>query len=87
MQPHEAIMGRLRQIHEAGIGRDTDQGMVVMTLRGYISGDDERVIKEMADLFTEDIEETFMFENRAQAESFIQEFAEVLGEAVALRYG
>jgi|SRR5215213_9528595 len=66
----EAMVARLRQIHDDHVGNDTDEGAMVVTFEGFICG--------IPNLFTTDAEEAFCFANRAQAEAFIAEFADEL---------
>jgi hypothetical protein len=64
----QALMERLRRINSAG--GDTDEGVIVVTLQGYISG--------VPTLFSTDFNTAFLFKNSAQAEAFIREFADEL---------
>ena len=64
------MMGRMVEIHEAGAGIDTTEGVMIVTLEGYISG--------VPEFFTNDVYEAFTFKDRAQAEDFITEFADAL---------
>ena len=66
----EAMVARLRQIHDDHEGQDTDEGVLVVTLEGYVCG--------VPNLFTTDAEEAFCFKDRAQADAFIAEFADEL---------
>ena len=61
-------MERLRQIDAAG--GDTEEGVIIVTLQGYISG--------VPTLFSTDFNSAFMFKDTEQAEAFIREFAEEL---------
>ena len=65
---NQAILERLRRIDAAG--GDTETGVIIVTLRGYISG--------VPSLFSTDFNTAFIFKNNEQAESFINEFAEEL---------
>ena len=65
---NQAILERLRRIDAAG--GDTETGVIIVTLRGYISG--------VPNLFSTDFNTAFIFKNKEQAESFIKEFAEEL---------
>jgi hypothetical protein len=65
---NQAILERLRRIDAAG--GDTETGVIIVTLRGYISG--------VPTLFSTDFNTAFIFKNKEQAESFIKEFAEEL---------
>jgi hypothetical protein len=70
------MLKRLRRIHAEG--GTTAEGVVIVTLEGYISGD--------ADLFVTDFYESFLFKNRQQAETFITEFADELHNPQILDY-
>src|SRR5215211_2697494 len=65
---NQALMERLRQIDAAG--GDTEEGVIIVTLQGYISG--------VSTLFSTDFNSAFMFKDTEQAEAFIREFAEEL---------
>ena len=65
---NQAILERLRRIDAAG--GDTETGVIIVTLRGYISG--------VPNLFSTDFNTAFIFKNKEQAESFIKEFSEEL---------
>jgi hypothetical protein len=65
---NQALIERLRQIDAAG--GDTDEGVIIVTLQGYISG--------VPNLLSTDFNAAFMFKNTEQAESFIREFADEL---------
>ena len=65
---NQAILERLRRIHAAG--GDTETGVIIVTLRGYISG--------VPTLFSTDFNTAFVFKDKEQAETFIKEFAEEL---------
>ena len=65
---NQAILERLRRIDAAG--GDTETGVIIVTLRGYISG--------VPSLFSTDFNTAFIFKNKEQAESFIKEFEEEL---------
>jgi len=64
------MLARLRQIHDDYEGKDTDEGVMIVTFEGYVCG--------VPNLFTTDAEEAFCFADRAQAEVFIAEFADEL---------
>ena len=70
LEPRAAMMARLLQIHDDAAGEGTDEGAMIVTFEGYISG--------MPEFFTNDCNEAFRFENREQAESFVAEFAGAL---------
>ena len=65
-----AMVVRLRQIHDDADGEGTDEGAMIVTFEGYISG--------IPEFFTNDCHEAFRFRDREQAESFIAEFADAL---------
>jgi len=65
---NQAIMERLRRIHATG--GETETGVIIVTLQGYISGSPS--------LFSTDFNTAFIFKNKEQAESFIKEFADEL---------
>jgi hypothetical protein len=65
---NQAIMERLRRIHAAG--GETESGVILATLQGYISG--------IPTLFSTDFNTAFVFKNSEQAEAFITEFADEL---------
>jgi hypothetical protein len=65
---NQAIMERLRRIDAAG--GETETGIIIVSLQGYISGSPS--------LFSTDFNTAFIFKNREQAESFIKEFADEL---------
>lgn len=65
---NQALMERLRRIDSAG--GDTDEGVIVVTLQGYISG--------VPTLFSTDFTTAFLFKDSEQAEAFIREFDEEL---------
>ena len=73
---NQAMLERLRQINAAG--GDTDEGVVIVTLEGYVSGDH--------DLFVTDFYESFLFKDKEQAEAFITEFADELLNPQVLDY-
>jgi len=70
LEPRAAMMARLLQIHDDAAGEGTDEGAMIVTFEGYISG--------MPEFFTNDCNEAFRFKNREQAESFVAEFAGAL---------
>jgi len=65
---NQALMERLRRIDAAG--GDTAEGVIIVTLQGYISG--------VPDLFCTDFNAAFLFKDAEQAEALITEFAEEL---------
>jgi hypothetical protein len=65
---NQAILERLRRIDAAG--GETETGVIIVTLQGYISG--------VPSLFSTDFNAAFIFKNTKQAESFIEEFADEL---------
>jgi hypothetical protein len=65
---NQAMMERLRRIDAAG--GETETGVIIVTLQGYISG--------VPSLFSTDFNTAFMFKNTEQAENFITEFADEL---------
>ena len=69
-EPRAVMMARLLQIHEDAAGEGTDEGAMIVTFEGFISG--------MPEFFTNDCHEAFRFKNREQAESFVAEFAGAL---------
>lgn len=64
---NQAVIERLRRIHAGG--GETEEGGIIVTLEGYISG--------VPQLFSTDFNAAFMF-SREQAQAFISEFADVL---------
>jgi hypothetical protein len=70
LRPRAAMMARLLQIHDDAAGQGTDEGAMIVTLEGYISG--------IPDFFTADCNEAFRFKDREQAEAFVAEFADAL---------
>ena len=70
LEPREAMLMRLLQIHDDAAGEDTDAGAIVATLEGYISG--------VPQLFTTEIDGAFIFADREQAESFVADFPDAL---------
>jgi len=66
----EAMVARLQQIHDNHEGHDTDEGVMVVTFEGYVTG--------VPYLFNTDANEAFCFKDRPQAEAFIAEFADAL---------
>ena len=63
------MMARMVEIHEEGAGLDTSEGVMIVTLEGYISG--------VPEFFTNDVIEAFCFKDRKQAADLITEFARV----------
>jgi hypothetical protein len=70
LRPRAAMMARLLQIHDDAAGEGTDEGAMIVTFEGYISG--------IPEFFTNDATEAFRFKDREQAESFVAEFADAL---------
>ena len=67
LERRAAMMARLLQIHDDAAGERTDEGAMIVTFEGYISG--------IPEFFTNDCHEAFRFRDREQAESFVAEFA------------
>ena len=86
------MMKRMIEIHDAGAGIETDEGTMIVTYEGYISGvaefftNDEGYIHAGAEFFTNDANEAFCFKDRRQAEDFITEFADALLNPQVLDY-
>ena len=72
------MMERMVEIHKAGAGIGTTEGVMVVTFEGYIRGGPE--------FFTNDATEAFRFKDRKQAEDFITEFADALHNPQVLDY-
>ena len=70
LEPRAAMMARLLQIHDDAAGEGTDEGAMIVTLEGYISG--------IPEFFTNDCHEAFRFRDKEQAESFVAEFGDAL---------
>jgi hypothetical protein len=70
LRPRAAMMARLKQIHDDAGWEGTDQGAMIVTFEGYISG--------IPEFFTNDATEAFRFKHRKQAEDFLTEFADAL---------
>ena len=51
-------------------GKETDEGAMIVTFEGYISG--------IPDFFTNDCREAFRFKDKEQAEFFVAEFVDAL---------
>ena len=64
LEPRAAMMARLLQIHDDAAGEGTDEGAMIVTFEGYISG--------IPEFFTNDATEAFSFKDRKQAEDFIR---------------
>ena len=64
------MMERMVEIHEEGAGLDTREGVMIVTLEGYISG--------VPEFFTNDVIEAFCFKDNTQANDFITAFADAL---------
>jgi hypothetical protein len=78
LRPRAAMMARLQQIHDDAAGEGTDEGAMIVTFEGYISG--------IPEFFTNDCHEAFRFKDRKQAEDFITEFAGALLNPQVLDY-
>jgi hypothetical protein len=72
------MMERMVEIHKAGAGIGTTEGVMVVTFEGYIRG--------VPEFFTNDATEAFRFKDRQQAEDFITEFADALHNPQVLSY-
>ena len=68
--PRAAMIARLLQIHGDAAGEGTEEGAMIVTFEGYISG--------IPEFFTNDCHEAFRFKDREQAESFVAEFVDAL---------
>ena len=64
----QAMLERLRRIDATG--GETETGVIVVTLQGYVSG--------VPNLFSTDFNTAFIFKDTEQAEVFITEFADEL---------
>ena len=73
-QRGEAMLKRLQQIHAEG--GETEHGVTIVTLKGVLSGEPH--------LFSMNFEDAFTFKDRTQAESFVEEFFELLEHALIL---
>ena len=73
-QRREAMLKRLRQIHSEG--GETEHGATIVTLNGVLSGE--------PNLFSMNFEDAFTFRGRTQAESFVEEFFDLLEHALIL---
>src|SRR5687768_13056822 len=62
---NQAMLERLRLIDAAG--GETETGVIIVTLQGYIAG--------IPSLFSTDFNTAFVFKNTEQAEAFITEFS------------
>jgi hypothetical protein len=78
LEPRAAMMARLLQIHDDAGGEGTDEGAMIVTFEGYISG--------IPEFFTNDATEAFRFKDRKQAEDFITEFVDALHNPQVLDY-
>jgi hypothetical protein len=78
LEPRAAMMARLLQIHDDARGEGTDEGAMIVTFEGYISG--------IPEFFTNDETEPFRFTDRKQAGDFITEFADPLHNPQVLDY-
>ena len=58
LEPRAVMMARLLQIHDAAAGEGTDEGAMIVTLEGYISG--------IPEFFINDCHEAFRFREREQ---------------------
>jgi hypothetical protein len=72
------MMDRMVEIHKAGAGMGTTEGVMVVTFEGYIRG--------VPEFFTNDATDAFRFKDRKQAEDFITEFADALHNPQVLNY-
>ena len=70
LERRAAMMARLLQIHDDAAGEGTEEGAMIVTFEGYISG--------IPEFFTNDCHEAFRFRDREQAESFVAEFGDAL---------
>jgi len=70
LEPRAAMMARLLQIHDDAGREGTEEGAMIVTLEGYISG--------IPEFFTNDCHEAFRFRDSEQAESFVAEFGDAL---------
>ena len=64
LEPRAAMMARLLQIHDDAGREGTEEGAMIVTLEGYISG--------IPEFFTNDCHEAFKFRDREQAQSLLQ---------------
>ena len=64
LERRAAMMARLLQVHDDAAGEGTDEGAMIVTLEGYISG--------ISEFFTNDCHEAFKFRDREQAQSLLQ---------------
>ena len=78
LERRAVMMARLLQIHDDAAGEGTDEGAMIVTFEGYISG--------IPEFFTNDATEAFTFKDRKQAEDFITEFADALHNPQVLDY-
>jgi hypothetical protein len=65
---NQAMLERLRRIDAAG--GETESGVIIVTLQGYVSG--------VPSLFSTDFNTGFIFKDAEQARAFIAEFADEL---------
>jgi hypothetical protein len=65
---NQAMLERLRRID--AVGGETESGVIIATLQGYISG--------VPSLFSTDFNTGFIFRDAEQARAFIAEFADEL---------
>lgn len=70
LRPRAAMMARLLQIHDVHAEEETTEGSMIVTFEGYLSG--------ISEFFSQDFNDAFVFKDRAQAESFVAEFADAL---------
>ena len=92
MGRRDDMIKRMIEIHDTGAGIGTDEGTMIVTYDGYISGvadfltNDAGYISAGTRLFTNDANQAFCFKDRAQAEKFISEFADALLNPQVLDY-
>jgi hypothetical protein len=73
-ESREEMMKRLRQIHADG--GETEKGVMIVTIEGVVSGD--------PDLFSMNVDDAFTFKDTEQANAFVDEFFDVLRNALIL---
>ena len=78
IEQRREMMERMVEIHKAGAGIGTTEGVMVVTFEGYIRG--------VPEFFTNDATEAFRFKDRKQAEDFITEFTDALHNPQVLNY-
>jgi hypothetical protein len=72
----EKMLERLQEIDAEAEDKETDTGVMIVTLEGCISGDPH--------LFSANFDDAFTFKDRGQAEAFVEEFPDVLRLALIL---